>query len=49
MRSRNLYSPIFFRIAGVRNNRKRERIELDMYIKLTFLSEEKVERKLELK
>ena len=48
-KSRNLYSPILFNIRGVSDNKTRESIELKMYIKLTFFSEEKVERKLELK
>lgn len=46
--SKNLYALIFIKISEVKKSIKREVIEPNMYIKLTFFSPEKIERKLEL-
>jgi hypothetical protein len=46
--SRNLYSPIFLSIPGIKKSTKREVAEPKIYIRLTFFSPEKTERKLEL-
>ena len=47
--SKNLHYLVFFNIVGTKKSTSKEKIELNMYIKLTFFSEEKKERKLELK
>lgn len=44
---RNLYSPIFRSISGINNNIKIEVVEPRTYIKATFFSPEKTDRKLE--
>ena len=46
--SKNLYSPIFRSIPGIKKSANKEIAELKTYIKLTFSSPEKIERKLEL-
>jgi hypothetical protein len=47
-KSKNLYSPIFRSIPGVKKNINKEIKEPKTYIKPTFFSPENIERKLEL-
>ena len=46
--SKNLYSPIFLNIPGIKKSTNKAKAEPNIYIKLTFFSPEKIERKLEL-